>query len=254
MKIEIKHWLTGRILFEGDFSSLADALTNAAKGKNNLEGAYLKGAYLEDANLKGAYLEGANLEGANLEGANLEVAYLEGAYLKDAYLEGAYLRGAYLEGANLEGANLKGAYLEGANLKGAYLEDAYLEGANLEGANLEGAYLEGAYLEGAYLKKLPPVPVVKNIDSKILEAVRAEGNHLDMATWHSCGTTHCRGGWAIQIAGKAGKKLEDATSAELAAILIYGKSRPGKPIPNFYATNANAMADLEACAAAEKAE
>jgi len=203
MKIEIKHWISGSVLFEGDFSSLADALVAAVKGKTNLKGANLEGAYLYGANLKGAYLKGA-------------------------YLEGAYLKGAYLEGANLEGANLKGAYLYGANL--------------------EGAYLKGAYLEG-----LPPIPKVKNIDSAILAAVKAEGAHLDMAGWHGCGTTHCRGGWAITLAGEAGRKLEEATSSELAAILIYQKSRPGKPLPDFYTTNAAAMADLEACAAQEAA-
>jgi hypothetical protein len=55
------------------------------------------------------------------------------------------------------------------------------------------------------------------------------------------------------LAGKAGKELEEATSSEIAAILIYGKSRKGKPIPNFYATTADALADLEACAAEEAA-
>ena len=153
MKIEIKHWISGSVLFEGDFSSLADALVAAVKGKTNLKGAYLYGAYL------------------------------------------------------------KGAYLEG----------------------------------------LPPIPKVKNIDSAILAAVKAEGAHLDMAGWHGCGTTHCRGGWAITLAGEAGRKLEEATSSELAAILIYQKSRPGKPLPDFYTTNAAAMADLEACAAQEAA-
>ena len=96
------------------------------------------------------------------------------------------------------------------------------------------------------------IPVVKNIDSKILKAVKTEGA-LDMSTWHQpCGTTHCRGGWAITLAGAAGKKLEDATNSQLAAILIYRESRPGKPIPDFYASNADAMKDIEACAAAEK--
>ena len=140
IKIEIKHYLTGSILFEfeKEDNTLKDTLQEAIK-----TGAYLTGAYLEGANLTGAYLTGANLEGA----------YLIGAYLEGANLEGAYLIGAYLKGANLRGANLTGAYLEGANLRGANLEGAYLIGAYLEGANLTGAYLTGAYLEGA--KNIP---------------------------------------------------------------------------------------------------
>jgi hypothetical protein len=131
MKIEIKT-LGGSVLFEGDFSSLADCLTSAVQS-----GAYLEGANLGGANLGGANLRGANLGGANLRGANLEGANLGGAYLKGAYLGGAYLRCANLRCANLGGANLGGAYLRGANLGGA----------NLGGANLEGAYLKGAYLD-----------------------------------------------------------------------------------------------------------
>ena len=108
MKIEIKS-LADSVLFEGDFSALADALIAAVKNGAYLYGAYLYGAYLEGANLRDANLYGAYLGGANLEGA-----YLYGAYLRDAYLRGAYLRDANLEGAYLRGANLEGAYLEGA--------------------------------------------------------------------------------------------------------------------------------------------
>ena len=160
--------------------------------------------------------------------------------VKEAVEANAYLRGANLRGANLRGANLEGADLEGANLRGADLR-----GANLEGANLEGAYLEGANLEG-----LPPLPKVARIDSKILAAIEA-GGKLNMESWHECGTTHCRGGWAVTLAGEKGRALEKATSTELAAILIYQKSRPGKPIPDFFASNEDAMADIRACAKAE---
>ena len=231
MKIEIKHWMTGRLLFEGDFSSLADAVTAAVKNK----------AYLRGADLRGAYLRGADLTGADLTGADL----------RDADLTGADLTRADLTGADLTGADLTRADLTGADLRGAYLRGADLTGANLTGADLTGANLRGADLTDANLTGLPPIPLVKNIDSKILKAVKVEGA-LDMSTWHACGTTHCRGGWAIMLAGKAGKKLEEATSPELAAILIYQKARPNIPIPDFYASNAEAMADLERCAAAEK--
>ena len=38
------------------------------------------------------------------------------------------------------------------------------------------------------------IPVVSDLDKKMLEAV--ESGSFDMSTWH-CGTTHCRAGWAV---------------------------------------------------------
>jgi hypothetical protein len=166
MKIEITNRFTGTIIFEGDFSSLAEAVVASVRGKKNLYGAYLKGAYLYGANLEGACLKGANLEGANLEG-------------------------------------------------------------------------------------FPDFPVIEKIDSKILEAIKG-GGRLEMGAWHTCGTTHCRGGWAVHLAGEKGAALEKATNTHLAAMLIYMKSRKG-PVPDFYASNDEAMADMKRCAAEEAA-
>jgi hypothetical protein len=74
MKIEIKSWLNGSVLFEGDFSCLADAVKAAVKAGANLSGADLSGADLYGANLYGANLSGANLSGANLSRADLSGA------------------------------------------------------------------------------------------------------------------------------------------------------------------------------------
>jgi hypothetical protein len=93
------------------------------------------------------------------------------------------------------------------------------------------------------------VPVIPNIDAAILAAVRTPGNCLDMVSWHTCATAHCRAGWAIELAGDAGRKLEEAVGAAAAGILIYAASRPEKPIPNFYCTDEEALADLELSAA-----
>ena len=124
MLFEIKHRLSGSVLFSLETESLKLCVEAAVKDGANLDGAYLRGANLDGANLRGAYLDGANLDGANLRGA--------------------YLDGAYLRGANLHGADLRGADLDGADLRGAYLDGAYLRGANLDGAYLHGAYLHGA--------------------------------------------------------------------------------------------------------------
>jgi hypothetical protein len=239
-------------------------LAGAYLARANLEGANLAGANLARANLADAYLAGANLEGANLAGANLAGAYLEDAYLARANLAGAYLARANLEGANLEGANLAGANLAGANLAGANLEGANLARANLEGANLAGAYLEDAsrtegpnepydrnkpidYAAHAlrYRERHPEVPVIPHLDAVILGAIETGGT-LDMSTWHQCATTHCRAGWAITLAGEAGQKLEEKYGPERAGGMIY-KASTGR-IPHFFATNADALADIRKCA------
>jgi hypothetical protein len=85
-----------------------------------------------------------------------------------------------------------------------------------------------------------------------LDAVKATPNSLEMETWHTCETTHCRGGWVVTLAGEAGKKLEDLTSTQFAAMQIYKASSPIRVSPaRFYETNAVAMADIERCAAEE---
>jgi len=99
MKFEIKHRITGSVLFSLQCGSLKLCL-EAAVG----QGANLRSANLRSANLQGANLRGANLRSANLQGANLRGADLQGAYLQGAYLRGANLRGAYLRGADLQGA------------------------------------------------------------------------------------------------------------------------------------------------------
>ncbi|UIY58138.1 pentapeptide repeat-containing protein [Burkholderia cepacia] len=148
MKIEIKHWVTGAVLFahSADVNSIEIALKAAGEAHANLRGANLGGANLRGANLGGANLRGANLRGANLGGANLGGANLYGANLRGANLGGANLGGANLGGADLYGANLRGANLGGADLYGANLRGANLGGANLYGADLGGADLGGADL------------------------------------------------------------------------------------------------------------
>jgi hypothetical protein len=90
------------------------------------------------------------------------------------------------------------------------------------------------------------VPIINDIDRVVYEAVSAPGNKLDMSDWHTCGTTHCRAGWVVHLAGEEGKKLESFFNAELAAMLIYRES--GSPInpARFYDNNEEAMADIKA--------
>ncbi len=77
-----------------------------------------------------------------------------------------------------------------------------------------------------------------------------------MSSWHgSCGTTHCRAGWVVTLAGEAGAAMEFCMGTAAAAALIYLKSDPklGK-IPNFYdMDNAAVMADMKRLAESEAA-
>ena len=75
-----------------------------------------------------------------------------------------------------------------------------------------------------------------------------------MSTWHSCETTHCRAGWVITLAGEAGKAMEFCIGTPAAAALIYLKSDPKiEKMPNFYADNETAMADMKRLAELEAA-
>ena len=75
IKIEIKHWVTGAVLFEfeKEDNTLRDTVVEA-----NLREANLLGADLREADLYGADLRGADLYGADLYGADpdkLPVSY-----------------------------------------------------------------------------------------------------------------------------------------------------------------------------------
>lgn len=105
------------------------------------------------------------------------------------------------------------------------------------------------------------VPVVKDLDAEILKAIE-RGGKLEMHTWHGrlcpgfhgesrlraevCGTTHCRAGWAIHLAGEAGIALELIMGPEAAGECIYLASTGC--VPDFYADDDEAMKDIKRCA------
>jgi uncharacterized protein YjbI with pentapeptide repeats len=157
---------------------------------------------------------------------------------------------ANLSGANLSDANLSGAYLSGANLRDANLSGAYLSGANLRDANLSGAYLSGANLSDA---NLSGVPKIENIHQAVYAAA-SQPNALNMGNVHTCETTHCRAGWVVTLAGEAGAAMEYCLGWSAAAALIYLKSDPKmEKIPDFYASNEDALADMKRLAGLEAA-
>ena len=108
-------------------------------------------------------------------------------------------------------------------------------------------------LDIAPAKQLFDIPKIENIHQKVLEAVTPPESHLEMSTWHTCATTHCRAGWVVTLAGEKGKELERRTSTEFAAMMIYKESSPIRVFPpRFYDGNEVAMKDIERCAEEEK--
>ena len=71
---EIKHRISGSVLFSLKTETLKLTLEAAVKAETDLTGAYLRGAYLTGADLTGADLRGAYLRGADLTGADLRGA------------------------------------------------------------------------------------------------------------------------------------------------------------------------------------
>ena len=74
-----------------------------------------------------------------------------------------------------------------------------------------------------------------------------------MSTWHTCGTTHCRGGWVVHLAGDAGYALEKFHNTLLAAQLIYKASGYQINPCRFYDNNEAALADMKRLAEQEQA-
>ena len=175
-----------------------------------------------------------------------------GLALKAAFKSGAGLTGTVLRGADLTGADLRGAVLTGADLRGADLTGADLTGADLRGAVLTGADLRGAGLRGA---DLTGVPKIENIHQTVFAAASAP-DAFDMRDWHNaCGTSHCRAGWVVTLAGGAGIALEDKIGTPAAAALIYFASdQTLEHVPDFYCDNERALADMKRLAEIEAAK
>jgi hypothetical protein len=116
-------------------------------------------------------------------------------------------------------------------------------------SDCSGCY--GCYdCSGEKRNEIPEAPAIENIHSKMFEAVSKPGS-LDMSDWHTCETTHCRAGWVVHLAGKAGYELEQKTSPEFAAMQIYKASGYQISPCRFFDSEADAMADMKRLAELE---
>ena len=104
-------------------------------------------------------------------------------------------------------------------------------------------------------------PVVENLHQKIYEFA-SQPSALQMDNWHTnekieagshCGTTHCRAGWIVALAGKEGRDLEIQTSTIFAAMQINKVSSEIRISPkSFYLSNDLAMKEMKIFAQKEK--
>lgn len=101
--------------------------------------------------------------------------------------------------------------------------------------------------------RIPGVPMIPDLDRRTLAAIEAPGCGLRMAQWHTCDTTHCRAGWYITLAGDAGAALEREYGPVIAGAAIWDAAHPGEPIPDWFASDAAALADIRRSADREPA-
>lgn len=90
-------------------------------------------------------------------------------------------------------------------------------------------------------------PAVPGLHARVAVAV-GDGSGLDMGTWHTCETTHCRAGWAITVS-PLGRELEETFGSALAGAVVYLASTD--MLPDFYASDETALADIRQCAGGE---
>jgi hypothetical protein len=146
-----------------------------------------------------------------------------------------------------------------ADLADADLADARNVPTGVERRDPPSPYIRGAartpefYAARAakFRERHPDVSAIPDLDAQILDAIEVGGGALDMSTWHTCETTHCRAGWAITLAGKPGAELERRYGPQRAGAMIY-RASTGR-VPHFFATDDRALADIRERAAEQVA-
>lgn len=115
--IQINHFRTGQVLYEGRFSGMRQAVETAIRDRVALAFADLRHANLVNAALDGAILDGAQLAHANLLGANLCEASLHRTGFQNALMHSAALCESIIDAANFDGALFGATDIAGARLR-----------------------------------------------------------------------------------------------------------------------------------------
>jgi len=142
--LQIKHRVTGAVLFEGEYDTIKALVETAVKLGIDLSYADLKYVDLSDTNLKGIKLRYSNLFESNLSGADVsysDVSYsnLIGVDLRCTDLSCSKLERVKLSKAKLWGTIFNYAILRYANMSGTNMRDTELKNTDLHGVNFRGA-------------------------------------------------------------------------------------------------------------------
>jgi hypothetical protein len=149
---------------------------------------------------------------------------------------------------DLRGQDFSDADLRGCNLDCSHLEGAIFRGAQLRGASFYGAELTGARFSGAIIER--KIPYISGLHSRVWVACSRPGA-LNVDSWHTSAEEHDRAGWVVAIAGRDGSRLEARYGTAMAAALIYAVYDPELPCPDFNASLADTLEDIQRCAAKE---
>ena len=98
---QIKSHTDGRVLYECEAESLADAVNQAVATGSDLRGSNLRYSNLSYSDLSGSDLSGSDLRYSNLRGSDLRYSNLSGSDLSGSVLIGSVLIGSDLSGSVL---------------------------------------------------------------------------------------------------------------------------------------------------------
>jgi len=99
--------------------------------------------------------------------------------------------------------------------------------------------------------RLNALKVAKGLNAVTLKNIQK--GDLRQQNWHTCNTTHCRGGWYVVILKSAGQELEELVGTEMAASMIAYVNM--NEIPDFHnMDNEAVLNDIKAWAAKETAQ
>ncbi len=114
--IQIKHHHTDKVLFEGQFESLKEAVEQAAQDNVSLDYADLQHSSFLNANLDNVRMRHSRLKGSNFMGANLSESDLEGSDFSDASLQNACFCFSSLQDSNFSGSSFGATDIAGCDI------------------------------------------------------------------------------------------------------------------------------------------
>lgn len=228
--IEIKRRDDGRVIFS---VALGPDMKSCAPGVQ-------LGFAVKKAIQAGYQMNEVDLRGVDLSGATLNDTPFIGSDLRGANFSNTVLNNVDFCSANLDKSDFSNATLDDVHFLSANLTDTNLDWASAKGVSMSICSMKGAYLGNIADSKALAIP---DLDAKILAALE-NGGTLDMHGSSTSEAAHSRAGWAVAMAGEAGKALAEKIGTEAAGAFIYAASYPEFDTPLFFEKKGTAMEDI----------